>query len=148
MGLLLWCWHPHVVIPVWWGHSSRQVPQSTPSTRWDTLNHLQGYCTLDMPLVLSEHTFLHIVLHIDIDRCMEVEHLYYMDNSFDLVSMVMPHMYNPKCALICKPANTKVWTASYLGTYGTHISYSMATRMDARYWHCCDVKPEGCIAML
>ena len=25
---------------------------------------------------------------------MEVEHLYYMDDSFDLVSMVMPHMYH------------------------------------------------------
>ena len=26
--------------------------------------------------------------------CMEVEHLYYMDDSLDLVSMVMPHMYH------------------------------------------------------
>jgi len=35
MGLLLWWWHPNKVIPVWRGHSSRQVPQSTPPTRWD-----------------------------------------------------------------------------------------------------------------
>jgi len=143
MGSLLWWWRPHMVIPAWWGDSSRQVPQSTPPTRWDTLNHLWGYCTLDTPLVLSMHTFLHIVLHIDIDRCMEVEYLYYMDDSFDLVSMVMPHMYNPNCALICKPANTKVWTTSYLGTYGTHISYSMATRAGCQNWHCCDIKPKG-----
>jgi len=48
MGLLLWWWHPNKVIPVWRGHSSRQVPQSTPPTRWDTLNHLWGYCKLDI----------------------------------------------------------------------------------------------------
>ena len=46
---------------------------------------------------------------------------------------------SPKCALICKPANTKVWTASYLGTYGTSISHSMPTwagcQILALPWH-------------
>jgi len=45
MDLLLWWWHPDTVISVWWGHSSRQVPQSTPPNKWDTLNHLWGSYT-------------------------------------------------------------------------------------------------------
>ena len=65
-------------------------------------------------------SYIIIVLHVDIERWRELEHLYYVNVPFRSSFHGDATHVSPKCALICcKPANTKIWTASYQGTYGT-----------------------------
>ena len=69
---------------------------------------------------------------------MKLEHMYYVNVVLFRSSFHGDATYvSPKCALICcKPANTKIWTASYQGTYRT-LDFIIHSIISSKEWPSC-----------
>ena len=73
-------------------------------------------------------------------RCIEVEHLYYMDDSLDLVSMVMPHMYHRSVHWFVSLQTPKFEQQVIWAHMEQVLVIACQRGLDARYWHCRDIK--------